>query len=278
MDSYTASAYAASKAMTNQYSSSFGLAIKLFPSQIRQHIYNIYGLVRLADEIVDTYNGKNAGKQLDDLESETYNALKTAYSTNLIVHAFVQTANSVGISKALISPFFASMRADLKPKARFTSRHYQDYIYGSAEVVGLMCLKVFCEGNDAQYTNLIPGARALGSAFQKVNFLRDIAADYSVLGRYYFPTSDFDHFDDDLKEAIVSEIGQEFTIARLSLLQMPPAIRHPIGAAYNCYVVLLKRLAKTPANELKQRRVRINNARKLEEIKLARIGIYRRAA
>jgi phytoene/squalene synthetase len=182
MDLYLSTSRAGSRLFTNAYSSSFGLARRLFSKSIRQHIYDIYGLTRIADEIVDTYHGPHAEAMLNELEAETYRAMERGYSANPIVHAFQATARQFGITQALLKPFFASMRTDLTKKS-FTASQYQAYIYGSAEVVGLMCLRVFCNGDDARYDSLKDGASKLGAAYQKVNFLRDIAEDYKELGR-----------------------------------------------------------------------------------------------
>ncbi len=275
MDNYATVAYKASQSMTNQYSSSFGMATRLFPREIRPHIYALYGLVRLADEIVDTHQLENAGKHLDQLEQTVFEALQDKYSSNLIVHAFAKTADTFSIGKDLIQPFFDSMRADINPKPALSESAYTTYIYGSAEVVGLMCLKVFCP-KDKDYQRMAPGARALGSAFQKINFLRDMAADYKELGRYYFPNATFETFDNTHKMSIVREISQELQTARRYILALPPSVGKPVGAAYNCYAVLLSKLALTPADMLKQRRVRITTVEKLKQIQLAKLGRYKR--
>lgn len=261
MEQYDQVAAQTARLVTNSYSSSFGLATRLFPLTIRGDIYNIYGLVRLADEIVDTYLGDDARVQLDDLEKEVYRALEYRYSTNLIVHAFQMTANRYAIDKALIAPFFYSMRLDTAPR-KYDQALYARYIDGSAEVVGLMCLKVFV-ASPAEYVHLEPGARALGAAFQKVNFLRDLAADQTELKRCYFPGTTFKTFNEADKAEIIADIKNDFLIAQQAIPQLPKSARPAVSAAYGYYSRLLQRLEATPVATLKQKRVRINNGVKL---------------
>ncbi|MDL2341780.1 MAG: squalene/phytoene synthase family protein [Patescibacteria group bacterium] len=261
MDQYDAVATQTARLVTNSYSSSFGLATRLFPLSIRADIYNIYGLVRLADEIVDTYLGTDTRQQLDALEAEVYLALKQHYSTNLIVHAFQLTANKYRIGKDLIAPFFYSMRLDTSLQ-QYTPALYKRYIDGSAEVVGLMCLKVFVD-NETEYKHLEPGARALGSAFQKVNFLRDLAADQTELQRFYFPHTSFKTFDDNAKAVIIADIEADFMAAKQAIPQLPVSARAAVSAAYTYYFRLLWKLKVASAKDLLQKRVRINNATKL---------------
>lgn len=261
MDLYLATAQASSRLFTNAYSSSFGLASRLFGKSIRPHIYNIYGLTRIADEIVDTYKGADAGKILDELEQETYRAMNRHYSANPIVHAFQATARQFGIDKTLLQPFFASMRTDLT-KRSFSQAEYQRYIHGSAEVVGLMCLRVFCN-NDAQYAQLAQGARKLGAAYQKVNFLRDLAADHNDLKRCYFPDLTYDSFDEAAKQAIIADIRADFAVAAPTINELPTGAKRAVRASYRYYQALLDKLATTPAATIKTRRIRISNARKL---------------
>lgn len=248
--------------MTNEYSGSFGLATKLFPRPVRQHIYNVYGLTRLADEIVDTYRGADALQLLDQLEAETYDALQRKYSTNLIVHAFADTAVTCGITKKLLTPFFASMRMDIT-KTTYNTAEYKTYIYGSAEVVGLMCLRVFCHNNPQLYKKLVSGARALGSAFQKVNFLRDVAIDQQELQRTYFPNVNPATLTEKQKLAIIEEIEQEFALAASSIPQLPRDIQPAVVAAFRYYKRLLAKIRKTPAASLMQHRVSVSTAIKI---------------
>jgi phytoene synthase len=262
MDLYTRTAGQMSQVLTNNYSTSFGLATRLFGAEIRPHIYNVYGLVRLADEIVDTYTGSDAGLLLNDLQAETHAAIPRGYSTNTVVHAFAVTAKKFGIDASLIDPFFESMRIDLHPK-NYKSDDYERYIYGSAQVVGLMCLKVFCQGDAAQYKKLESGAKALGGAFQKVNFLRDIADDHERLGRYYFPVGSFKDFDEETKMYIVLDIDRDFALAHEAIVRLPVTARPAVMAAYKYYLRLHNKLRETPADVIKKQRIRVSNPHKL---------------
>lgn len=197
---------------------------------MRKHIYNIYGLVRAVDEIVNSYNGTDQREQLDNLERVVYAALARGYSANLLVHAFQNTAVRYGISQKLIAPFFDSMRTDITART-FTATQYKTYIHGSAEVVGLMCLRVFVNDETA-YRNLQDGATALGAAFQKVNFLRDIAFDHNHLHRFYFPGTTYEKFDDAAKNAVVADIYNEFHTAKQALDRLPKNSRPLVLAAY----------------------------------------------
>lgn len=261
MELYNKVAYAVSRLVTLDYSTSFGSSTKLFAKEIQPHIYAIYGLVRVADEVVDTYKGKDREDVLNALEQDVYTALKRGYSTNPIIQSFVLTANEYGISRTLIHPFFVSMLMDVKP-VEYTQKLYETYIYGSAEVIGLMCLKVFVNGDDAQYTRLEKGARALGSAYQKVNFLRDMAADYKELGRVYFPGVTFDGFDDATKNKIIKDIERDFSAAKKAVARLPQSSQRAVGLSIVYYGALLEKLKKTPADVIKQKRVRINDFKK----------------
>jgi phytoene/squalene synthetase len=260
MDNYAIAAYRSSAAVTRTYSTSFGLSIKLFAPELRPHIYAIYGLVRLADEIVDTYRGSDARLRLDELEAEVKRAIKTGYSGNPIVHAFALTAQTYHIPQALIKPFFHSMRSDLTPKT-FDQKAYEAYIYGSAEVVGLMCLKVFTNASPL-YDQLESGASALGAAYQKVNFLRDIRSDASELRRWYFPKSSFETFNDAAKKRIEKDIYKDLVKARKALVKLPKSSRKAVLLSVAFYESLLRKIEKTSAAKLTQKRIRINNAMK----------------
>lgn len=262
MELYNQVSQTSARILTQRYSTSFGLAAKLLAKPIRPHIYNIYGLVRLADEIVDTYGKADAIQLLDALESEVYLAMKRRYSTNIIVHAFALTAVEFGISKKLIKPFFASMRMDA-PGSEYKTNNYEAYIHGSAEVVGLMCLRVFCNKDNAQYAQLEAGATALGSAFQKANFLRDLAEDQLELGRYYFPIGTFEAFNEKIKRRIIADIKQDFAVARPAIRNLPASARVAVQAATGLYEELLQRLESTPAVDIRRRRVRVPNGKKL---------------
>lgn len=256
MELYTSVAYANSKQLTLSYSTSFGLSSRLLGGIVKPHIYAIYGLVRIADEIVDSYKGTHASQLLDDLETETYRSVESGYSTNPIVHAFATTARQYGIDKEIIAPFFASMRLDLAPHT-YTAKLYTTYIYGSAEVVALMCLRVFCNGNSNQYNSLKEGAQALGSAYQKVNFLRDLAADHTDLGRLYFPGYTFEDLDETAKRTIIADITHDFERAQPAIAQLPASSRKAVSLSYAYYRELLAKLEATPIDDIKHQRVRV---------------------
>lgn len=272
MELYNRTAALLAEALTKQYSTSFSMASTLFARDIRSDIYNIYGLVRIADEIVDTYDGPDQASLLNDLEQETYEAIKRGFSTNPIVQAFAATASKYGIDQHIIAPFFDSMRLDLQPQV-YDAELLQTYIYGSAEVVGLMCLKVFCNGDDELYKDLAPGAKRLGAAYQKVNFLRDIADDYTVLRRYYFVGSSFDTLDESAKQAIINDITNDFDAAKPYVANLPVNARKAVTLSYSYYRELLKKLSDTPIEEIKQRRVRLSKSQKLALYAAVRLGV-----
>lgn len=273
MELYTDVSYGISKLITKGYSTSFGNATTLFPLTIRKHIYAIYGLVRIADEVVDTYRGKDVDKVLLDLETEVYTAMRRGYSTNPVIQSFVLTAKIYGIDRSLIHPFFVSMAMDLHAVV-YTQSVYEKYIYGSAEVVGLMCLKVFCEGDEKLYGKLEKGAKALGAAYQKVNFLRDLAADYNDLGRVYFPNVTFDSFDDHTKDKIIRNIEKDFIVAERSIHLLPENSNNAVFMSFVYYQALLAKLRKTSAATIKQKRIRINDAAKT--VLFTKVAIARR--
>lgn len=271
MELYTATCYELSERLIKRYSTSFSLSSRLFDTSIRPHIYAIYGLVRLADEIVDTYKGRGAANQLDELYQETTRALDTRYSVNPIVHAFANTANRFGIDNALVAPFFDSMRTDLTP-TDFNNEVYAEYIYGSAEVVGLMCLRVITNNDEATYSALAPGAKTLGAAYQKVNFLRDIAADYKELGRTYFPDINYNEFAEADKQKIIAEIERDFATAKPAIDKLPKKGRSAVRASYYYYHDLFNKLKGTPAQQILSRRIRVANGRKLYLLLKAAVG------
>lgn len=262
MELYASVARHISRVIIFSYSTSFSSSMRLFSRQIQPHIASVYGLVRIADEVVDTYRGSSAKKILQELEHDVYRAIKRGYSVNPVVHAFALTAREFGISKSLIHPFFVSMMMDLQPPASYTQKQYTTYIYGSAEVIGLMCLKIFVNGDTKQYVALKKGAQSLGSAYQKVNFIRDIAADATELGRVYFPGVTFATFTDETRDAIIHDIAREFDDAADALRCLPGTSRRAVWLSVLYYRALLKRIARTPADALKQRRVRVNNVHK----------------
>lgn len=261
MEQYNKASYAISKLVTTSYSTSFGLSIRLFEPALRPHIYAIYGLVRIADEIVDSYAGPDTLQLLNDLEADTYAAIVLGYSTNPIIHAFALTARVYRISTELIESFFTSMRMDVTPQI-FDQKKYDQYIYGSAEVVGLMCLKIFTD-NDKLYKKLQRGAGKLGAAYQKINFLRDIAADSEGLGRWYFPLSSAATFDDAAKNLIVKDIEQDLAAAAKVIKDLPHSSRRSVELSYRYYSRLLAKIKHTPVQVLLTRRVRINDIHKL---------------
>lgn len=261
-DLYRQVSMQAARQLTESYSTSFSMASRLFASDIRPHIYNIYGLVRVADEIVDSYRGKDAGAMLDDLERETYQALERQYSSNIIVHAFAITARQFGIDRQLIEPFFASMRSDLTPQS-YDLATFKAYIYGSAEVVGLMCLRVFVAGEQTKYLQLQAGAQALGAAFQKVNFLRDLSDDIGTLRRSYFPELQDSPLNETNKRMIVDNIMADFRLAQPCIAALPASSRVAVEASYQYYHELLQILDKAPADTILHHRLRVTNSRKL---------------
>lgn len=261
MDLYTRLSFDIARMTMRRYSTSFSRSSALFPAHTRRHIYAIYGLVRVADEIVDSYHEKNAGTLLDELERDVSRAITFGYSANPIVHAFAQTSRTYGITKELVEPFFASMRMDLTPQT-YTKKLYETYIYGSAEVVGLMCLRVFTEGDDAKYEALEKGARHLGAAYQKVNFLRDLASDSKELGRFYFPGYTLDTFDESAKQDVVADCRNDLKHAAAVIDDLPKNARRATRLSSRYYSALLHELEKTPIEVIKEKRVRIDNFRK----------------
>lgn len=273
LELYNRASEKAASAVIETYSTSFGTAVSLLAPKYRQHVANIYALVRIADEVVDgsALEAKNQGGAIDpaiaidELEKETYRAIRARYSTNQIVHAFAKTANETGIGRDLIKPFFESMRMDLW-KTKHDQKSFEKYIYGSAEVIGLMCLKVFLVGESrstSELTTLTAGAKALGSAFQKVNFLRDLAADNNGLGRSYFPGLDPKKLTDEKRDELVADIRRELHVAALSLPLLPKGAQKAVGAAQTLFQVLNDLIAHTPANKLMNTRVRVPDWYKL---------------
>ena len=253
---------AMSRRLALNYSTSFSLGIRLLSKECRWAIFSIYGLVRVADEIVDTFHGYNKEQMLMDFKSQTYRAMEEGISTNPVLHAFQLAANQYGVGKELIEPFFNSMEEDLDTSSH-NAQSYSEYIYGSAEVVGLMCLKVFCNGNEEQYNDLVPFARSLGAAFQKVNFLRDIRSDVEERGRVYFPGVDFNQFSDSDKYAIIQDVKNDFAHAYQGIVQLPVGCRLGVYTAYIYYLKLLEKIERTTAVDILESRVRIPNTQKI---------------
>jgi phytoene/squalene synthetase len=253
---------AMSRRLALNYSTSFSLGIRLLSKECRWAIFSIYGLVRVADEIVDTFHGYNKEQMLMDFKSQTYRAMEEGISTNPVLHAFQLAANQYGVGKELIEPFFNSMEEDLDTSSH-NAQSYSEYIYGSAEVVGLMCLKVFCNGNEEQYNHLVPFARSLGAAFQKVNFLRDIRSDVEERGRVYFPGVDFNHFSDSDKYEIIHDVKNDFAHAYQGIVQLPVGCRLGVYTAYIYYLKLLEKIERTTAVDILESRIRIPNTQKI---------------
>lgn len=245
--------------------------MKLFDSAVRPHIAAIYGLVRVADEVVDTYEGNDQSTLLTELENETYLAIQRGYSTNPIVHAFAMTAKAFAINKSLIHPFFVSMHMDINPQ-KYDDELYKTYIHGSAEVVGLMCLKVFTN-NDRLYASLETGARGLGAAYQKVNFLRDIKSDAQQLNRWYFPIGSFEAFDESIKKQIVDDIETDFNAALPAAKRLPKNAQAAVMLSIRYYSALLQKLKTTPADKLKRTRIRIPDSKKAAILLRAKVGL-----
>ena len=251
-----------SKRISLNYSTSFSLGIKLLSKDFRWAVFSTYGFVRVADEIVDTFHGYNKERLLADFKNQTYQAIQEGISTNPVLHSFQLAANQFGIENNLIEPFFKSMEEDLDTISHDASS-YDEYIYGSAEVVGLMCLKIFCNGNNSQYDELVPYARSLGAAFQKVNFLRDIKSDVEERGRVYFPGVDFNNFTDENKMEIIHDVKKDFDHAFIGIKMLPIGCRLGVYTAYIYYLKLLEKIERTTANEILQSRIRIPNSQKM---------------
>ncbi len=248
-----------SKLVTKSYSTSFSLAVKMLAPSIREDIYNIYGFVRFADEIVDSFHGYQKELLIQDFETDYYKALESDISLNPILNAFQITVKKNNISDDLVQAFLKSMKMDLVKSEYNTKAEYDDYIYGSANVVGLMCLKVFVQGNQEKYDALKDEAMRLGSAFQKVNFLRDLKDDNLVLNRNYFPGVDLRSFDDEAKKAIIAEIDEDFKAAREGIKKLPLEAKFGVFTAYVYYKKLLNKLERTPSHKIGTSRIRVSN-------------------
>jgi phytoene synthase len=250
-----------SRITTERYSTSFSSAIKLLHGDLRGPIYDIYGLVRFADEIVDTFHEHDKATLLADFKRQTYDAIEKGISLNPILQSFQRTVNRYNIDLQLIEAFFKSMEFDLD-KSKYDASGYAEYIYGSAEVVGLMCLYVFLNGDQKAYEKLRPSAQALGSAFQKVNFLRDVKADYQQLNRVYFPGVDFNSFTSEMKQAIEDDIQQDFNNAYEGIVQLPLKARFGVYLAYKYYLSLFKKIKAVKPQRILEERIRIPNYQK----------------
>ncbi len=254
-------AYEISKKTTEKYSTSFSLGILALKPSIRKSIYAIYGYVRLADEIVDSFHGYDKKNLLSRFKMETEMALEEQISLNPLLQSFQETVSYYGIDRKLIQQFLKSMEMDLQ-KIEYNCDSYNEYIYGSAEVVGLMCLKVFTEGNTEKYEALKPYAMKLGAAFQKINFLRDIKDDFQILGRTYFPNVDMLLFDNELKYQIEKEIESDFKEALIGIRKLPASSKFGVYLAYKYYLSLFAKIKEKSSAEILENRIRLPNSEK----------------
>ncbi|MFC5410906.1 phytoene/squalene synthase family protein [Larkinella bovis] len=251
-----------SKLITEQYSTSFTLGIKTLDRKFHFPIYAVYGFVRYADEIVDTFYEYDQKRLLEKFRADTYEALEEGISLNPILHAFQRVVKEYGIERTLIDAFLKSMEMDLYYND-YCENRYQEYIYGSAEVVGLMCLRVFCEGDRAMFDQLKEPARKLGAAFQKVNFLRDLKSDYVDRGRVYFPGVDFNEFTKDAKRLIEQDIQRDFDDAYAGIVKLPRGARMGVHLAYTYYLTLFNKIKQVPASKIQEQRVRVPDMKKI---------------
>ncbi len=251
-----------SKIVTNTYSTSFSLATKMLAPSIRQDIYNIYGFVRLADEIVDTFHDYDKEILFNDFEKELHKAIEHKISLNPILNSFQETVHKYQIPAELYNSFMDSMRLDLHKSEYLNIEEFKQYIYGSADVVGLMCLKVFVKGDNSKYDQLKSNAMSLGSAFQKVNFLRDLKADYEGLSRSYFPNVDLAELDEVNKDQIIAEIEEDFHKGLKGIANLPVEAKFGVYTAYIYYKKLLQKLKKVPSLEIRKQRIRVPNYEK----------------
>ena len=251
-----------SKLITNRYSTSFSMGIRLFHKKFRMPIYSIYGFVRFADEIVDTFHDQDKGYLLDKFSTDTFEAIEQGISLNPVLQSFQEVVNKYNIDHHLIKAFLDSMAMDLE-KVDYEKENYNKYIYGSAEVVGLMCLKIFCNNDVENYERLKDDARSLGAAFQKINFLRDIKSDYNERGRIYFPDVDYNSFTEDQKQMIQQDIQQDFDNGLRGIRNLPHGAKFGVYLAYIYYVNLFSKISKAPIEEVKEKRIRVRNRKKV---------------
>lgn len=262
MELFNLTTFKCSEIVTKYYSTSFSLGIRMFDKKLHAPIYGIYGFVRYADEIVDTFHGYDKKRLLDSFRKDTFQAIEDKISLNPILHSFQIVVNQYKIEDELITAFLHSMEMDLYFNDYDQSR-YEEYIYGSAEVVGLMCLRVFCDGNEEAYQRLKPHARSLGAAFQKVNFLRDMKSDFIERGRTYFPQVDFKRFDYEEKKQIEEDIQRDFDHAYIGILQLPRAARLGVYVAYIYYLKLFKKIQETAPTKVMNERIRVPDSKKI---------------
>jgi len=262
MNLYDQTCFECSRLITNRYSTSFSLGIKAFDRKYQFPIYAVYGFVRYADEIVDTFEHQDKKELLANFRSETFKAIEENISLNPVLQSFQLIVNQYKIGHDLIEAFLESMKMDLE-KLEYNQQIYEKYIYGSAEVVGLMCLRIFCEKDDKMCADLTPTARNLGSAFQKINFLRDIKSDFEDRGRTYFPSVNFLTFDDVVKREIEKDIKSDFDSSLVGIKKLPKGCRLGVYVAYKYYLQLFEQIKNTPASEIMQKRIRVADSSKL---------------
>ncbi|WP_448518771.1 phytoene/squalene synthase family protein [Rhodoflexus sp.] len=261
-DLFTKTTLKCSEIVTKSYSTSFSLGIRMFDPVLHKPIYAIYGFVRYADEIVDTFHDHDKKALLDQFRADTYAAIEQKLSLNPVLHSFQWAVNRFKIEQELIDAFLHSMEMDLYFH-EYNDDRYHEYIYGSAEVVGLMCLRVFCDGDEAMYQRLKPAACSLGSAFQKVNFLRDMKSDYYERGRVYFPGVDYNQFNGDVKRAIEADIKKDFDNAYKGIVQLPKTARLGVYLAYVYYLRLFKKIQEAAPAKVLSERIRVSDKRKI---------------
>jgi phytoene synthase len=261
MNLYDETCFECSKVITEKYSTSFSSGIKAFHEELRYPIYAIYGFVRYADEIVDTFHDHNKAQLIADFKQETYKAIAQKINLNPVLHSFQMVVNKYNIEQELIAAFLHSMEMDLDKKA-YDEANYKTYIYGSAEVIGLMCLRIFCNNDDKLYQSLLPMARSLGAAFQKINFLRDVKSDLEERGRTYFPDVDFSKFTQQDKNEIELDIKADMDDAYKGIVLLPASARLGVYIAYKYYLQLFKKIANTPASTILQQRIRVSDNHK----------------
>ena len=262
MNLFDETCFECSKVITTMYSTSFSKGIMAFDERFRYPIYAIYGFVRYADEIVDTFHDFDKQELITDFRAQTFVAIRKGISLNPVLQSFQQVVNHYKIEDELIDAFLHSMEMDLD-KTAYDKAGYEKYIYGSAEVVGLMCLRVFCENSETLYQQLVPMARSLGAAFQKINFLRDVKSDFEERGRTYFPAIDFNRFSEKDKQDIEADIEKDFDDAFQGIKLLPRSTRLGVYIAYIYYRQLFKKISSTPANVIMQKRIRVSDTRKM---------------
>lgn len=262
MELYDETCFECSKVITQKYSTSFSLGIKAFDKQFHYPIYGIYGFVRYADEIVDTFHEHDKVRLMNSFRQQTFEAIHYKISLNPVLHSFQHVVNTYHLDHHLIDAFLKSMEMDIS-KTEYNADGYKEYIYGSAEVIGLMCLKVFAKGDEQLYQRLLPQARSLGSAFQKINFLRDIKSDYEERGRTYFPEVDFILFTEEDKQQIEKDIETDFKHALEGIKQLPVACRKGVYIAYVYYMELFRKIRNTSAGTITSMRIRVSDSKKM---------------